>query len=70
MAPSDEGAGCALAQTEGEKLVPQNLLWFAVGRFGISPSVSGVAADTFLVRGRQGYAVLLAPSDEGAGTVR
>ena len=72
MAPSDEGAGCALAQTEGEKPRSRNLL-DSTGALSLLPSAAN-AADTFLVRGRQGLhgypqrkaRGYEAPSDEGA----
>ena len=46
LAPSDEGAGIAYAMTEGEKSVAQG--WCKFVRNVFSPSVSGIAAATFL----------------------
>ena len=47
-----KGAGCASAQTEGEKPVSQNQQ-NSIGALSLLPSATNAAA-TFLVRGRQG----------------
>ena len=53
-APSVEGAGIALAMTEGEKLVLQNRsTWFNPAMRVISLSVKACGFATFLIRGRQ-----------------
>ena len=50
LAPSDEGAGCALAQTEGEKSSSQNqqtyLNW--VGALSLLPPAYGVAFQSMI----------------------
>ena len=65
LAPSDEGAGCALAQTEGEKLFRRTR--FDSDSIGaLSLLSSNLRFDTFLVRGRQGLRRSLGPLWEGA----